>query len=177
MKLPFDDWHWTLLMVSQHWFRRWFGSVRQQAITRVSVDTDVCRHIASLGHNELSISHNANGDLTKLACFLDKTANSYHAWFKFHAILRNPVISKPIGWLRDIETLSALPTHLYGSVTPYGVMDLVNSLRPSGVCMRRWTGSALVQVMACRLFGDKLLSGPMLEYGYFEPQEEFSVKS
>ena len=28
--------------------------VRQQAITWASVDLDLCRHMASLGHNELS---------------------------------------------------------------------------------------------------------------------------
>ena len=27
--------------------------IRQQAITRANVDTDLCRHMASLGHNEL----------------------------------------------------------------------------------------------------------------------------
>ena len=41
---------------------------------------------------------------------------------------------------------------------------LFNSLRPSDAYMRRWTGSSLVQIMACRLFGAKPLSEPMLEY-------------
>ena len=40
----------------------------------------------------------------------------------------------------------------------------LNSLRPSDAYMRRWTGSSLVQIMACRLFGAKPLSEPMLEY-------------
>ena len=40
----------------------------------------------------------------------------------------------------------------------------VNSLRPSDAYMRRWTGSSLLQIMACRLFGAKPLSEPMLEY-------------
>ena len=39
-----------------------------------------------------------------------------------------------------------------------------NTLRPSDAYMRRWTGSSLVQIMACRLFGTKPLSEPMLEY-------------
>ena len=39
-----------------------------------------------------------------------------------------------------------------------------NSLRPSDAHMRRWTGSSLVQIMACRLFGAKPLFAPMLEY-------------
>ena len=44
------------------------------------------------------------------------------------------------------------------------VMWHLNSLRPSDAYMGRWTGSSLVQIMACRLFGAKPLSEPMLEY-------------
>ena len=40
----------------------------------------------------------------------------------------------------------------------------VNSWRPSDAYMRRWTGPSLVQIMACRLFGAKPLSVPMMEY-------------
>ena len=42
--------------------------------------------------------------------------------------------------------------------------NLIKSLRPSDAYMRRWTGSSSVQIMACRLFGAKPLSEPMLEY-------------
>ena len=45
--------HRTSLMISQHWFRYWLGAVRQQANTWLNVDTDLCHHMASLGHNEL----------------------------------------------------------------------------------------------------------------------------
>ena len=31
----------------------WLGAVRQQAITWVNVEPDLCRHMVSLGHNEL----------------------------------------------------------------------------------------------------------------------------
>ena len=44
---------------------------------------------------------------------------------------------------------------------------LINSLRPSDAYMRRWTGSSLVQILACRLYGDRPLSEPMLEYCYW----------
>ena len=40
-------------MISQHWFGDWLGALRQQAITWKGVDSDQCRHMASLGHNEL----------------------------------------------------------------------------------------------------------------------------
>ena len=43
-------------MISQHWFRQWLGAVRQQAITWANVDPDLCRQMASLGHNELTMS-------------------------------------------------------------------------------------------------------------------------
>ena len=42
--------------------------------------------------------------------------------------------------------------------------------------MRQWTGSALVQVMACRLFGAKPLPEPMLAYCKLHPWEQISVK-
>ena len=41
---------------SQHWFRKWLGAVKQQAITWDNVDPDLCRHMVSLGHNELKQS-------------------------------------------------------------------------------------------------------------------------
>ena len=39
-----------------------------------------------------------------------------------------------------------------------------DSSPPSAAYMRQWAYSALVQVMACRLFGAKLLPEPMLAY-------------
>ena len=38
----------------------------------------------------------------------------------------------------------------------------LNASPPSAAYMRQWIGSALVQIMACRLFGAKPLSKPML---------------
>ena len=40
----------------------------------------------------------------------------------------------------------------------------VNSTPPSATYMRHWTRSALVQIMACRLFGAKPLPEPMLTF-------------
>ena len=39
---------------SFYWHCQWLGAVRQQAITWASVDLDPCRHMTSLGHNQLS---------------------------------------------------------------------------------------------------------------------------
>ena len=38
--------------------------------------------------------------------------------------------------------------------------------------MRQWTGSTLVQIMACRLFGTKPLSKPMLGYCQLDPRNK-----
>ena len=42
--------------------------------------------------------------------------------------------------------------------------------------MRHLTKPSLVQIMACRLVGAKLLSGPMLEYCLLDPMEQISMK-
>ena len=46
-----------------------------------------------------------------------------------------------------------------------------NPTPTSAAYMRHLIGSALVQIMACRLFGTKPLSKPMLCYCSFEPQQ------
>ena len=80
-RLPSDECHWTLLMISQHWFRYWLGAVRQQAITWANVDSDPWRHMTSLGHNELIYCN-----LNKMAHILPMTNSdppSFAFWFKF----------------------------------------------------------------------------------------------
>ena len=49
----------------------------------------------------------------------------------------------------------------------------VNSSPPSAAYMHRWTGSALVQIMACLLDGAKPLSEPMLIYCQLDPGNLF----
>ena len=51
-----------------------------------------------------------------------------------------------------------------------------NSSPHSTANMRQWIRSVLVQIMACRLFGAKPLSKPMLGYCQLDPQEQSSVK-
>ena len=53
--------------------------------------------------------------------------------------------------------------------SPLGVDEMIryfNSYPPGAAytCMRQWIGSALVQIMACRLFGAKPSPEPMLVY-------------
>ena len=40
-----------------HWWSVNIGAVRQQAITWANVDSDLCCHMVSLGHNELNCNH------------------------------------------------------------------------------------------------------------------------
>ena len=47
---------------------------------------------------------------------------------------------------------------------------------PSAVYMRRGTGSALIWVMASRLFGANPLPEPVLTYNQLYPWEQTSVK-
>ena len=47
-----------------------------------------------------------------------------------------------------------------------------NSSPPSATYLRQWTDSVLVQIMACRLFGAKPLSEPMLDYSQLNPRNK-----
>ena len=74
--------------------------------------------------------------------------------------------------------LSFKDPHLKFKITatsPRG--EWVNSSPPSAAYMRQWIGSALVQIMACRLFSAKPLSKPMLSYCQLDPRKQTSVKS
>ena len=52
----------------------------------------------------------------------------------------------------------------------------VNSSPPSVAYMRQWTGSSLVQVMACRPFAAKPLPEPFLAYRQLDSWEHISMK-
>ena len=52
----------------------------------------------------------------------------------------------------------------------------INSSPPSAAYMHQWTGSSLVQVMACHLFVAKPLPEPMLVYCLLHSLELISVK-
>ena len=55
-------------------------------------------------------------------------------------------------------------------------LDMINSSPPSAARMHKWTGSALVQVMAYCRFGAKSLREPVKIYCQFDPWEQTSVK-
>ena len=51
-----------------------------------------------------------------------------------------------------------------------------NSLKPSDPYLRQWSRPSLVYLMACRLFGTKPLSEPMMTYCQFDHKEHISMK-
>ena len=59
--------HRTSRMKNQQWFSLWLGAHRQQAITRVNVDPDLCRYMASLSHTKLMVFQKQG----MLCCFRD----------------------------------------------------------------------------------------------------------
>ena len=52
----------------------------------------------------------------------------------------------------------------------------INLSPPSATYMRWWTGSALIQIMACRLDGTNPLSEPMLTISQLDPKKYISMK-
>ena len=65
------------------------------------------------------------------------------------------------------------------SMSPeYGITrpQWVNSPPPSVAYVHQWTGSSLLQVMACRLFGAKPLPESMLAYCRLDSWKQISVK-
>ena len=55
VKLPSNVCHWLKLMITQDWFRRSIGALRQQAIIWTDVDPVLCCYIVSPGHDELKL--------------------------------------------------------------------------------------------------------------------------
>ena len=62
------------------------------------------------------------------------------------------------------------------TVKSFHYYETLNSSPPSAAYMRQGTEPALVQIMACRLFGAKPLPELMLTYSQFDPKEQTSVK-
>ena len=125
-------------------------------------EKDSCQCIAPLGHIEL-----INKELEMYLCILSTVVTDA-------LVLKHQVISSY--WAADIHCIGAVS---YKNITfminiteevnqhfekNYPVVEGLNHLPPGVAYMRRWIGSALVQVMACPLFGDNPLPEPVLAY-------------
>ena len=85
--------------------------------------------------------------------------------------------------LCNTDTFSANDTHIrqhkHSTAARLCCIDYVvslNSSPPSATYMHQWIQSALVQIMAWRLFGTKPLSTPMLAYCHLDSWKQISVK-
>ena len=69
-----------------------------------------------------------------------------------------------------------LQNNFYVTSNQYTEVDLAGfpSMSPCDAYMRHWTGSALVQIMACRMFGAQPLPEPILIY-ILDPYGQTSV--
>ena len=121
--------------------------------------------MASLGCNELIMvsyyimvfhQHQASASLILY----------WHHWSVYkRLIMHNKPIIKSYYILHGIKTPHVLSWHISCRVS------LTNSSPPSVTYMHQWIRSALVQIMACRLFGTKPLSKPVL--GYYQNTKLF----
>ena len=69
------------IISSRHWFRWWLGAVRQKVITWADVDSDLCYHMASLGHWVDNVQPNDKKD-RKAVTFLNRGAAHREASFR-----------------------------------------------------------------------------------------------
>ena len=61
-------------------------------------------------------------------------------------------------------------------IHPCAIYSNLNSSPPSAPYMRLWTGSTLVQIMACRLLGTKPLPQPMIHFANWTNSNEIRIK-
>ena len=84
---------------------------------------------------------------------------------------------KPIEKQCVLSSVSLIECYIPGTGEKYDYLissetTLNNSLRPSDAYMRQYTKLSFVQIMACRLFGAKPLSEPVLIYCSLDPWEQ-----
>ena len=78
--------HTLLLIINLHWFGEWLGATRQQAITWAKVGPHQCLHMASLGHNELSLN-NLLSTRYRVTDFIQSRYISCRLFFSLYFIL------------------------------------------------------------------------------------------
>ena len=149
--------HWSLflrvkLTIFQHRFRSWLSA--DQA-TRHYLNQWWLVHwrkYASLGLNELT-QMNVDFDApTCVGCWVQNLGFLLLTWINFN------------GWAISSHTLLGMWLLTHTEIT-------VNSSSPSAAYTRQLTGSTLIQVMVCHLFGARSLHEPMLVYCQLDSQE------
>ena len=144
--MPSNECQRILLVINQYWFRE-YGLAR--SISQSLPRTDIYHHMTSLDHNALLVTV-----IYALVSAMRRPTHSQNAsWHGRHQIVKAPQ-----------TTANSL----------FGLRGHTSSL----ICIDnlRWTESALVQIMACRLFGANPLPEPMLAHCQMDPWEQISVK-
>ena len=100
----------------------------------------------------------------------EKTELFRHLWLWHLKILKDPPKWFKVAITYEIDFTIEVPDQYICETQTF------NSLRPSAAYMCQWTGSALVQIMACHLIGTKPLSEQMLVYCQMDAWEQISVK-
>ena len=142
----------VLVLLSQGWYMQYFSPSKTAQIT----DTFVSTTKPNKAMQSCEFISSDTVYIDDLVQDNDISVDKYTkpmTWFKILQF----VFPAGLGWLAQHEP------EIIGSLTN------VNSSPPSAAYMHQWTGSALVQVMACRLFGAKPLSEPMLPYCQLDP--------
>ena len=93
----------------------------------------------------------------------------YRHWWHRKLSLRQPIVPAATTNCQIDDLLFSMMGRLF-------LATFLNSSPPSAAYIRQWIGSALVQVMACRLFGAKPLPEPMLTCCQLDSWEQISVK-
>ena len=145
------------------------GAVRQQAITWTNVDPDLCRHMASLGHNELSswaLCHEIDLRWMPLNIFNDKsTLVQAMAWYYQSQCWPRFVspydIARPqwVNKLMPKQNSCHFFRFMFSNEGFFFTLIFISlKFVPKGPIKKK---SALVQVMAWRLIGDEPLPETM----------------
>ena len=108
--LQTNEWHSTLLLISQHWFRYWLAAVRKQAITWNNIDPIPWWHMASLGHNEWFIGNTQD---IKLNSSVQNYPNHHCSPSLVHKFLRSP----PLPSTPTTTTTTTTTRNIWSKVT------------------------------------------------------------
>ena len=118
--------------------------------------------------------------------------NFFHSWMKLTVCLNLSRVQSSLAWEEYIWKTKGHPIVLVTSYYPAIFMDIISlAAKPFidfvFICLTHWgrgthiymchqSRPSLVQIMACRLFGAKPLSEPMLDYCKLDTCEHISTK-
>ena len=162
------------IMLKKHIFR-WQGSCPgQQNATKIStvsaIEYKYNKHINHVRIHNGVWTHGMGSFCACTQLMRDDVAlyvipSDFGCWLEICWVTLTLIFVFWIFWKSYIWQCMAYFT-IYAKGSQHSVYGLIS---PSATYMHQWTGSALVQVMACRLFGAKPFPEPMLTHGQLHP--------